>query len=118
MTIDEAIAHAQETADTRSDLCDECRNEHRQLADWLTEPKQLREENAELKRLLKLAVEDMKTITINVAFEGLVCGGECARFFECERVKNNDEKMYRCCKFEWKHAEEALKLLGDDDNGQ
>ena len=76
----------------------------------------LEEENAELKRLLRLAVKDMKTITINVAFEGLVCGGECARFFECERVKNNDEKMHRCCKFEWRHAEEALKLIGDEEN--
>lgn len=68
-------------------------------------------EIAELKRLLRLAVEDMKKITNNVAFEGLVCGGECAHFFECERVKNNDEKMYRCCKFEWKHAKEAEGIL-------
>ena len=42
MTIDEAIAHAQETADTRTDLCDECRKEHGQLAQWLTELRDLR----------------------------------------------------------------------------
>ena len=42
MTIEEAIAHAKETADTRTDLCDECREEHKQLAQWLTELKELR----------------------------------------------------------------------------
>lgn len=42
MTIDEAIAHAKETAYTRTDLCDECREEHKQLAQWLTELKELR----------------------------------------------------------------------------
>ena len=42
MTIDEAIAHAKETADTRIDLCDKCREEHRQLAEWLTELRELR----------------------------------------------------------------------------
>lgn len=42
MTIDEAIVHAKETADTRNDLCDKCREEHRQLAEWLTELRELR----------------------------------------------------------------------------
>ena len=42
MTIEEAIAHAQETANTRNDLCNKCRDEHRQLAEWLTELRELR----------------------------------------------------------------------------
>lgn len=42
MTLDEAIQHAQETADARTDLCAECRAEHQQLADWLRELKDLR----------------------------------------------------------------------------
>lgn len=39
LTIDQAIAHAQEVAETRTDLCDECRQEHEQLAKWLTKLK-------------------------------------------------------------------------------
>lgn len=100
MTIEEAIAHAQETADTRTDLCNECRQEHAQLAEWLTELKRLREENAELKRLLKTAVEDIKKHSF--------CG-------MCEN--SNDNSKCRKCKaitldmFRWKHADEAEKLL-------
>lgn len=124
MTIDEAIAHAQETADTRTDLCDECRKEHGQLAQWLIELKQLREENdtlkteimavksgsdvlkickleeenKELKRLLWLAIEDINRFARCVDFRD--CKDCCMAF-----------TLYSC---KWKHAEEALKLIGDD----
>lgn len=43
MTLDEAIQHAQDVADNRTDMCDECRAEHLQLASWLRELKELRE---------------------------------------------------------------------------
>ena len=43
MTLEEAIQHAQEVADSRDDLCEECRDEHRQLANWLSELKMLRQ---------------------------------------------------------------------------
>lgn len=39
MTIDEAIKHAREVAECREDMCDSCRKEHQQLADWLEELK-------------------------------------------------------------------------------
>lgn len=39
MTIDEAISHAREVAENRDDMCDSCRQEHKQLADWLEELK-------------------------------------------------------------------------------
>lgn len=39
ITLDEAIVHAREVADTRTDLCEECRAEHLQLAQWLEELK-------------------------------------------------------------------------------
>ena len=45
MSIDEAISHAREVADTRTDMCDECRDEHRQLAEWLEELKIYKESN-------------------------------------------------------------------------
>ena len=40
MTLDEAIKHAEERA---SLSCDECAEQHRQLAEWLKELKQYRE---------------------------------------------------------------------------
>lgn len=52
MTLDEAIKHAKEVAEEHTkynryggfESCDECANEHRQLAEWLKELKQLREQ--------------------------------------------------------------------------
>lgn len=41
MTIDEAIQHAEAVANS---TCDECANEHRQLAEWLKELKHRRKE--------------------------------------------------------------------------
>ena len=40
MTLDEAIMHAREKAES---LCGECAKEHSQLAEWLTEYKKLKE---------------------------------------------------------------------------
>ena len=44
MTIDEAIKHCEEVADSK---CDECGAEHRQLAEWLKELKERREHDFE-----------------------------------------------------------------------
>ena len=41
MTIDEAIIHSLEVAENNE--CAECREEHRQLAEWLKELKRYRE---------------------------------------------------------------------------
>lgn len=41
MTLDEAIKHAEEIAESR---CDECGREHRQLVEWLKELKEYREQ--------------------------------------------------------------------------
>ena len=51
MSLDEAILHAEEVAEEHTkynfyggyESCDECANEHRQLAEWLAELKQRRE---------------------------------------------------------------------------
>lgn len=55
MTLDEAIAHCQEKAEElrkqpfkeKMDIadCEECAEEHEQLAEWLKELKELRKEN-------------------------------------------------------------------------
>lgn len=44
MTLDEAIKHAEEVANDMELCCKECAEEHRQLAEWLKELKQLREQ--------------------------------------------------------------------------
>lgn len=129
LSIDEAISHCLEVAEKQEDnakdcnsfdewteteyydkeSCLQCAAEQRQLAEWLTELKDLREKNkvcdrlikeeqiAEYKRLLKLAVEDIN---------------ECVDCF-----KSCDEC---CCDQDnhchWKHEAEALKLIGEDEN--
>ena len=42
VTLDEAISHCYEVYHERDDMCKECREEHRQLAQWLEELKQLK----------------------------------------------------------------------------
>lgn len=99
MTLDEAIAHCLEVAEQEEcfinyphsdivlgDLDIESRKcfiaEQRQLAEWLKELK-------EAKRLLKVAMEDMKILYETGTDEG--CIG---------------------IKFKWRYADEALKIIG------
>ena len=55
ISIDEAIRHCYETYFERDDLCRECREEHKQLAKWLEELKEIRNtinrQKAEIERL-------------------------------------------------------------------
>ena len=44
MTIEEAIAHCYDVANGKDNQCDECRQEHLQLAKWLEELITLRKE--------------------------------------------------------------------------
>ena len=46
MTLDAAIVHAKELSESQS-VCDDCREEHKQLAEWLEELKQYKEEKTE-----------------------------------------------------------------------
>ena len=106
MTIDEAIKHCEEVTEEQErkaqcmgrqfvgttianyqNACIECAADHRQLAEWLRELKELRclksdydIFRAEAKRLLKLAVEDIKD---NVT----------------------------CSTMGWRYADEAMKLI-------
>ena len=65
-------------------------------------------ENAELKRLLRLAVEDIKKVSDDNCCYHCIYGNPITR--HCEEYKGN-ENCYK-----WQHAEEAMKLLGDEDN--
>ena len=44
MTLEEAIKHARDVAENNSGTCEECIQEHKQLAEWLEELKHLREQ--------------------------------------------------------------------------
>ena len=97
MTVDEAIQHCYDVANK---LCDECGEEHLQLAKWLEELKRMKQENTKLKRLLKLAVEDMK----------------CNQFV-CNLCKHSrsaclkHEKNFEC--FEWRYADNVKGMIED-----
>lgn len=65
----------------------------------------LEEENKELKRMLRLALNDFEFI-----YDEHSCTGEC----ECDTFCPYNDGKEDCCKGEWKHSKEALKLIGDD----
>ena len=129
MTLDEAIKHCLEVAEEQEisvndkemysemlgedykgfeEGCQECAAEHRQLAEWLMEYKDLKAEQndqyvfihelmsefKEAKQLLKLAMEDMKMLYESGKDEG--CVG---------------------IEFKWRYADEALKLIGEELSG-
>ena len=122
LTLEEAISHCLEVAEqneTQADkwqeedgeqwgkttACRECAADHRQLAEWLMELKDLKAEQndqyvfihelmselKEAKRLLKVAMGDMEILYEAGKDEG--CVG---------------------IKFKWRYADEALKLLNDE----
>ena len=66
------------------------------------ELERVKRENADLKRLLRLAVDDIAWSNCNMGDSG-----------ECPDCPYYSGKPGRCLN-EWKHAEEALKLIGDD----
>ena len=133
MTIDEAIAHCLETAEQleeranipykvedselQDNACRECAADHRQLAEWLMELKDLRAEQndqyifikelmdelKEAKQLLKAAVEDMNSN--NICFDINACN-VCA-----------EKNCISCDTFHWRYTDEALKLIGGSENG-
>lgn len=106
MTLEEAIRHCKEVAieyEAKGE-CYECGKEHRQLAEWLEDYKQLRTantENDELKRMLRLAVEDFETAMLEEKCK--VCALEHCDYDEI-------------CK--WKHHDEAMELLGGTENAE
>lgn len=140
LTLDDAIKHCLEVAernDTQTEkwqkeggeqwgkttVCRECAADHRQLAEWLMELKDLRAEQndqytfirelmdelKEAKRLLKAAVEDMDVTVAEIYNGGLIC--------ECCKWKS---QMGECCcpndggcdvAYRWRYADEALKLI-------
>ena len=151
LTLEEAISHCLEVAEKHKrhakilekrllgsgldtvDYCLQCAADHEQLAEWLTDYKELKNsigtvklnnmkealelireykaENiaqkkmiAEYKRLLKAAVEDVNFSSICLNRDACKA---CAKRYSisCEK------------KFKWRYADEALALIGDEPNG-
>jgi hypothetical protein len=123
LTLDKAIKHCLEVAEQwgKTTVCRECAADHRQLAEWLMELKDLRAEQndqytfirelmdelKEAKRLLKAAVEDFETIESNLEYdEHCVIKTHSIR---CDECPLSAATIYRC---KWRHADETLKLIG------
>ena len=98
MTIEEAIGNV---------MCGKCIPHKKETKNKINE---ILQENAELKRLLKLAVEDLEHIEKNIG-PTLCDGNGCTDCPYCE-VYDNESFIY--CK--WKHADEAMKLIGGNEN--
>lgn len=144
MTIDEAIKHCLEVAEqneTQAEMigrqligsaidkyitnCRKCAAEHRQLAEWLTELKELRsivdacnilavdafaveklcKELKEAKRLLKAAVEDFRIVGTMLE-DG---HGHCTAEISCDECMLGGGNLADDC--QWRHEAEALKLI-------
>lgn len=97
MTIEEAVRNA---------MCGKCIPYRKETKGKLNE---ILQENAELKRLLKLAVDAIEKISEK-------SNGICLRSYYCE-IKECDfdyDKIADVCK--WKHKDEAMRLIGGDKN--
>ena len=88
-----------------------------QLVEWLRELKELSKQMGDYKRLLKLAVEDIhellverKDISIRNTGRGCMVCNYAANCNCCEICTVINELK------NWRHADEALKLIGDDTN--
>ena len=75
---------------------------------WQSKPKEVQDkdvENAELKRMLKIAVEDI----YNRSYCGMCENGIPIDNDVCDRCKAITLDM-----FEWRHKAEAMKLIGEE----
>jgi hypothetical protein len=125
MTIDEAISHALEVAEQnetqaekwreeggeewgKTTTCRECAADHRQLAKWLIELKDLREENkvltSECDRLIKEKGELLSKVS----------GGDVLRICQLEEQLQAELDNNHCLEIELKEAKRLLKMAVDD----
>ena len=106
MTIEEAIAQLKDLRKDRESFLanDEPDSEFAKDIEAIDVAIEALEETAELKRLLRLALNDFEFI-----YDEHSCAGEC----ECDTFCPYNREKNRCWG-KWKHAEEAMKLLGDD----
>lgn len=88
-----------------------------QLVEWLRELKELSKQMGDYKRLLKLAVDDIHELLCDR--EDISGGRSQAACNICSHIGHCN--CYRMCAVvdelkNWRYADEALKLIGDDTN--
>lgn len=137
MELESAIQHLKESlADpTHKWGCEECKQEHEQLLEWLDDYKQLKTdyididkqlrtsnaESGELKRLLRAALESFDFISDKlIPYTGSMrlCDFAMLRanpFDNCFNCPLSNGK-YKYCK--WRYYDEAMKLLGGAENAE
>lgn len=118
MTIDEAIKHCLEVAEQndiqadkwqeeggeewgKTTACRECAAEQRQLAEWLTELKELRENYSAQTEVIGFFKSDNKQLD--------------ERMKEAKRLLKDFVSEYDGCKT-FPNRDEVLKLIGEDEN--
>ena len=69
----------------------------------------IKAKNRELKKILKLVVEDLDFIRKG---QGRICHFS----FECAECPFSNGQNEGCIKNNWRYADKALKLIGDDKN--
>lgn len=67
----------------------------------------LEKENAELKKMLKQAIDDIKPLLENYTW-----------LAECEMCAKDKKSCKGCYEPTWRYAGQALKLIGGDENGR
>lgn len=119
MTIEEVIRHCEEVAEQKEhesfidrwsdddewsesvkEECHQCAADHRQLAEWLMELKELREQNFKLKSTLSAALKDINGKNI------------CEIMNVCKLCAMKFQQL--CDVFPWQYTNEVLKLIGED----
>lgn len=137
MTIDEAIKICEEDAEKigGNPQSDRHAERCRQLAEWLRELKQWRRvygvcpsyemcipeckegynaQMAEYKRLLKMAVEDIHDVlSSQIKITNYTLCEKCKYYLNCNC---KDKCITRYNLKQWRFADEALKLIGEEDN--
>lgn len=78
------------------------------------ELERVKRENAELKRLLRLAVGEITKQKL-YADLGMMSRGALCKSCKTRSITN---RVCQVCNYEYEYAEEAMKLLGDEDNEQ
>lgn len=112
MTIDDAIKHCEEVADgfTEQGKCAECAAEHRQLAEWLKELKQLKEQESCEDAINRQAALDCLTATGLKKFDFILDARDKIKNLPSVKPQYTDAEIQRMQELEQAEIEKAYEL--------
>ena len=109
MTLEEAIAHCEDVANDRAGCCEDCAEEHRQLAEWLKELRAYREQTQKVEWKVTctscrhIDTRDMQGQAAPVCF----CRAECwKRLHMAPHLIGHDPCLPILCNY-WEPKEEG-----------